>query len=175
MKRHRLAGALVLAILVQWVAASTQALGREPSPGVQGSDAIAHTRVNTGKPFYLHNGDRVVFYGDSITQQRFYTNFVETYVVTRFPRLDVSFVNSGWGGDRSVGGKGGPVEVRLARDVIAYKPTAITIMLGMNDGRYRPFNPEVFHTFTSGYEEIVETLKSALPGSAIHAAGALAV
>lgn len=115
-------------------------------------------------PFYLHNGDRVLFYGDSITQQRFYTNFVETYVVTRFPQLDVSFVNSGWGGDRVVGNKGGPVELRLSRDVIPYKPTVMTIMLGMNDGLYRPFNPQLFHTFTSGYEQIVDTLRAALPG-----------
>lgn len=35
--------------------------------------------------FYLKNGDRVVFYGASITDQRRYTTFVETYVVTRFP------------------------------------------------------------------------------------------
>jgi hypothetical protein len=36
--------------------------------------------------FYLHDGDRVVFYGDSITDQRLYTTFIETYVVTRFPQ-----------------------------------------------------------------------------------------
>ena len=56
------------------------------------------------KPFYLKNGDRVVFYGDSITDQRRYTQIVETYVVTRFPNPDVTFVNSGWGGDRVDGG-----------------------------------------------------------------------
>src|SRR5579859_8134896 len=38
--------------------------------------------------FYLKNGDHVVFYGDSITEQRLYTSFVETYVVTRFPKLN---------------------------------------------------------------------------------------
>ena len=45
--------------------------------------------------FALKEGDRVVFYGDSITDQRLYTTFAETYVVTRFPQLDVSFVHSG--------------------------------------------------------------------------------
>ena len=53
-------------------------------------------------PFYLKDGDRVVFYGDSITDQRLYTTFVETYAVTRFPRLNLSFVHSGWGGDRVI-------------------------------------------------------------------------
>ena len=36
--------------------------------------------------FALRDGDRVVFYGDSITDQRLYTTFAETFVVTRFPQ-----------------------------------------------------------------------------------------
>src|SRR5436190_9846507 len=83
--------------------------------------------------FYLHDGDRVVFYGDSITDQRLYTTFTESYVVTRFPKMNVSFVHSGWGGDRVTGGGGGSIDVRLKRDVFAYHPTVMTIMLGMND------------------------------------------
>src|SRR3979490_3119479 len=89
--------------------------------------------------FYLKPGDRVVFYGDSITDQRLYTTFAETYAVTRFPNLDVKFVHSGWGGDRVTGGGGGTIDVRLQRDVYPYKPTVMTIMLGMNDGRYKAF------------------------------------
>src|SRR6266849_10522548 len=111
--------------------------------------------------FYLKDGDRVVFYGDSITDQRLYTTFTETYVLTRFPRMRVSFVHSGWGGDRVSGGGGGPVDLRLQRDVFAYKPTVMTIMLGMNDGRYRAFDPEIFSTFANGYRHIVQSAKSA--------------
>src|SRR5437899_10370528 len=100
--------------------------------------------------FALKAGDRVVFYGDSITDQRLYTAFTETYVVTRFPKLDVSFVHSGWGGDRVTGGGGGPIDVRLRRDVFAYKPTVMTIMLGMNDGSYRAFDEKIFDTYAKG-------------------------
>lgn len=114
--------------------------------------------------FYLKSGDRVVFYGDSITDQRLYTTFVESYVVTRFPRLKVSFVHSGWGGDRVTGGGGGPIDVRLRRDVIAYQPTVMTIMLGMNDGSYRAYDQQVFNTYAEGYKHIIDTVKSALPG-----------
>src|SRR5436853_5951186 len=89
--------------------------------------------------FALKDGDRVVFYGDSITDQRLYTTFAETFVLTRFPQWNVSFVHSGWGGDRVTGGGGGPIDLRLERDVLVYKPTVMTIMLGMNDGRYRAF------------------------------------
>src|ERR1041385_5357486 len=114
--------------------------------------------------FALKDGDRVVFYGDSITDRRLYTTFTETYVLTRFPKLDVSFIHSGWGGDRVTGGGGGPVELRLRRDVVAYKPTVMTIMLGMNDGSYRAFDEKIFDTYAKGYQHIIDSVKETLPG-----------
>jgi lysophospholipase L1-like esterase len=116
-----------------------------------------------GADFYLHPNDTVVFYGDSITDQRLYTTYVETFVVTRYPKLPVRFVHSGWGGDRVTGGGGGPIDDRLKRDVLIYKPTVMTIMLGMNDGRYRAFDDETFRVFTDGYEHIVKSMKDAVP------------
>src|SRR5437763_17669 len=113
--------------------------------------------------FALRDGDRVVFYGDSITDQRLYTTFVEDYVVTRFPHMNVRFVHSGWGGDRVTGGGGGPIDLRLDRDVIAYKPTVMTIMLGMNDASYRPFDQAIFDTYANGYRHIIEKMKAAIP------------
>ena len=114
-------------------------------------------------PFYLNTGDRVVFYGDSITDQRLYTVDVETYVLTRFPKLDVTFVHSGWGGDRVSGGGGGTADVRLERDVFPYHPTVMTIMLGMNDGSYRAFDDGIFAKYTQGYQHIVESVQKAYP------------
>ena len=124
---------------------------------------LASTALAQGK-FLLKDGDRVVFYGDSITDQRLYTTFVETYVVTRFPRLKVWFVHSGVGGDRVTGGWAGPIDVRLPRDVIAYKPTVLTIMLGMNDASYRGWDDATFKTYSTGYQHIIDTMKRALPG-----------
>lgn len=114
--------------------------------------------------FYLKDGDRVVFYGDSITAQRLYTTFAETFAVTRFPHRNITFVHSGWGGDRVGGGGGGNIDVRLDRDVIAYKPTVMTVMLGMNDGAYRPFDQAIFDTYAKGYQHIVAKMKQAVPG-----------
>ena len=114
--------------------------------------------------FALKEGDRVVFYGDSITDQRLYTTFTETFVVTRFPKLNVRFVHSGWGGDRVTGGGGGPIDTRLKRDVFSYHPTVITVMLGMNDASYQPFKQDIFDTYAKGYEHIVASVKKEIPG-----------
>ena len=62
------------------------------------------------------------------------------------------------------GGGAGPIDVRLERDVIAFKPTVVTIMLGMNDGGYKPFDPMTLATFGEGYRAIVARLQQALPG-----------
>ncbi len=116
--------------------------------------------------FYLKNDDRVVFYGDSITDQRLYTTFTETFIVTRFPKTDITFVHSGWGGDRvgGGGGGGGPIDRRLARDVFAYKPTVMTIMLGMNDASYQAFDPNIFETYSKGFEHIIDSVRKTVPG-----------
>lgn len=114
--------------------------------------------------FYLKDGDRVVFYGDSITDQRLYTTFAETFVVTRFPKMNVEFVHSGWGGDRVGGGGGGNIATRLQRDVFEYRPTVMTVMLGMNDGSYRAFDESIFNTYRTGLSSIVKEAQMKLPG-----------
>src|SRR5579863_6040964 len=117
--------------------------------------------------FYLHDGDTVVFFGDSITNQRLYTVFTETFVLTRFPRMRVAFVHSGWSGDRVTGGFNGSIDVRLDRDVFAYRPTVITVMLGMNDAEYRPYDDGIFNIFANGYRHILDRIQSAAPQARI--------
>jgi lysophospholipase L1-like esterase len=119
-------------------------------------------------PFYLRDGDRVVFYGDSITEQSFwgagaYADFTETYVLTRFPGMRIDFTNSGWGGDAVSWSGGGTIDQRVQRDIIAHEPTVVTIMLGMNDGKYQPMDPEVFRTYRDGYRRIVDAIRRELP------------
>src|SRR5258708_29000648 len=50
-------------------------------------------------PLLLHEGDRVLFYGDSITAQRLYTRFFEDILVSRYPSLHIGFFNACVSGD----------------------------------------------------------------------------
>ena len=56
--------------------------------------------------------------------------------------------------------------MRIWRDVLPYNPTVMTIMLGMNDGRYRAFDQPIFDEFTTGYKHIVDTSSASFPASA---------
>lgn len=117
--------------------------------------------------FYLHTGDRVAFYGDSITAQRLYTQDIESFVYTRYPNLNVNFFNAGVPGDRVTGGYAGDAATRVARDVAPFKPTVITVMLGMNEGGYTAFSPEVLPPFLDGYSQLLKLLRAAAPTARI--------
>jgi lysophospholipase L1-like esterase len=66
--------------------------------------------------------------GDSITAQRLHTNYIEAFYRTRLPNLHLHFRNSGIGGNRT-----GNVLKRFDYDVAAWKPTIVSVELGMND------------------------------------------
>jgi lysophospholipase L1-like esterase len=106
--------------------------------------------------FVLRQNDRIVFLGDSITEQQLYTNYVEAYLASRYPELKLTFFNAGWGGDTAPGGC-----ARLERDVLALKPDVVTICYGMNDGGYCPMKPEIRDAFAGGMRKLVSRLKAA--------------
>jgi lysophospholipase L1-like esterase len=106
--------------------------------------------------FALRDGDRVVFFGDSITAQRFYTTYLQAAVRARFPDWNIRFYNAGVGGDNVHGGIAGKIDVRIDRDILKFHPTVVTIMLGMND-RSRATEYE------AGYEHILQRLRERSP------------
>src|SRR5580704_18280079 len=90
--------------------------------------ALAGAPLLQAQDFYLHNGDRVTFYGDSITAQRFYTRDIQDFAETRYPNLQVSYHNAGVPGDKVTGGYAGDAAARVARDVKPWDPTVLTVM-----------------------------------------------
>lgn len=121
--------------------------------------ASAHAQLGLA----LKNGDRVVFYGDSITDGAWYPKYAELFVRLRYPNVDVKFYNAGVGGDRVTGGWMGPIDDRMTRDLFSRKPTVITVMLGMNDGSYQAPKDDITNTYKKGYQHMVDRIKKEAP------------
>lgn len=98
---------------VQWICSMMLALAAWPA---------------TAADFALHDGDTVVFLGDSLTAARTYSKLIEQYALLRFPARKIRFVNSGIGGDTAHKSL-----ERLDRDVFAHKATVLVVMFGTND------------------------------------------
>jgi lysophospholipase L1-like esterase len=76
----------------------------------------------------LKDGDTWVMAGDSITAQHLHSNYFEAFCFARFPDRTFAFRNSGVGGHT--------IPSTLARfeyDIAAWKPTVVSVELGMND------------------------------------------
>ncbi len=144
--------------------------------------ALATALGSRAADFAIHDGDRVVFLGDSITEQRLYTTFVEAYTLTRHPSWNLSFRNVGWGGDTSwLRQRAHPDEGRLfaaqgaaldkmvedsvarglGRDVLPLKPTFVTVKFGMNDHSYKAFDTNIFRAYVRSQTEIAKDLSGA--------------
>lgn len=63
-----------------------------------------------------------MIYGDSITEQRLYSRYVQHYIQCRYPEINIIFFNADWGGDTAAGAL-----KRLERDVLVLKPTLESI------------------------------------------------
>ena len=105
--------------------------------------------------FTIRDGDRVVFYGDSITDSEWYPTLVESYVLTRHPTWRNTFTNRGVSGDGS-----GSVE-RYKRDVLAQKPNVCTFNMGFNDGGYFTFSPEALSAYIGHLEQTIAATRQA--------------
>jgi lysophospholipase L1-like esterase len=89
--------------------------------------------------FPLQEGDVWVMAGDSITAQHLHSNYFEAFCYARYPKMTFHFRNSGVGGDTIP-----KVMARFNNDVAAWKPTVVSVELGMNDKG--PFTTEQYIT-----------------------------
>ena len=88
--------------------------------------ALMAVTVSRGEVF--KDGETVCFLGDSISAGGRTQTMIADYYLTRFPERTIRFSNAGRSGDSAGGSLG-----RLQEDVIDKKPTAVSIMFGMND------------------------------------------
>lgn len=116
---------------------------------------LAMVSLASADDFFFKPNDRVLFLGDSITEQYQYSTDIELYLTTRFPDWNLTFINAGIGGDSAQGGKS-----RFKDHVLAEKPTAITINFGMNDAGYGAFDPNGQKRFLEGTEAMLAMAKA---------------
>lgn len=89
---------------------------------------LAVTPPAPAADFPLKEGDIWVMAGDSITAQHLHSNYFEAFCFARYPKMKFAFRNSGVGGHT--------IPSTLARfdyDVAGWKPTVVSVELGMND------------------------------------------
>ncbi|MDB4657165.1 SGNH/GDSL hydrolase family protein [Verrucomicrobiales bacterium] len=102
----------------------------------------------------LEKGDRIAIVGDSITEQKLYSKFIETYLLACTPQWDLQVFQFGWGGERAPG-----FAARQENDLAFWKPDVITTCFGMNDGSYQSYKPEIGERYETGMRAILDRFK----------------
>lgn len=110
-------------------------------PGARGETAIAP-------------GARVAIVGDSITEQKLYSKFIETYLLACSGVPKVEVFQFGWSGETA-----GGFANRLENDLAAFKPTVVTLCYGMNDGGYQPYREQIGQGYENNMRSILKKLE----------------
>jgi lysophospholipase L1-like esterase len=104
----------------------------------------------------LKKGARVAVVGDSITEQKLYSRYMEDYLLACRSDLELKVIQLGWSGEQASGFAG-----RLANDLLPWKPDVVTTCYGMNDGHYRTYEPSIGEAYEKHMKQIVSALKAA--------------
>jgi lysophospholipase L1-like esterase len=113
--------------------------------------AISWT-VSAAEPV-LKPGDRVAVVGDSITEQKLYSKYVEAYLLACSGVPDLKVFQYGWSGERANG-----FADRLENDCAGFQPTVVTLCYGMNDGSYQPYNDQIGSAYESNMRRVLAGL-----------------
>src|SRR5256886_11809328 len=115
-----------------------------------GTLAVSQPATPPAAEFPLKDGDIWVMAGDSITAQHLHSNYFEAFCFARYPKLKFAFRNSGVGGHT--------IPSTLARfdyDVAGWKPTVVSVELGMNDQGGTPTDK-----FVANMKTMVERIRA---------------
>ena len=118
--------------------------------------AIAFAPARATGAGLLPQGARLAIIGDSITEQKLYTKFMEAYLLACAGRSDVKVFQFGWSGERADG-----FAARLANDLAPFAPTVATTCYGMNDGSYKPYTDEIGRNYEANMRRVAAGLQKA--------------
>ncbi|MBU6221925.1 MAG: SGNH/GDSL hydrolase family protein [Planctomycetes bacterium] len=113
------------------------------------------TAVRAEQPPFLSSA-RVAVIGDSITEQRLYSKYIECWLLACSGIPDVQMMQFGWSGERADG-----FASRAMNDLAVFHPTVATLCYGMNDGGYQPWKPEIGETYEANMRKVCSRLAEA--------------
>ena len=113
------------------------------------------TAVRAEQPPFLSSA-RVAVIGDSITEQRLYSKYIECWLLACSGIPDVQVMQFGWSGERADG-----FASRAMNDLAVFHPTVATLCYGMNDGGYQPWKPEIGETYEANMRKVCSRLAEA--------------
>lgn len=101
----------------------------------------------------LKPGDRVAIIGDSITEQKLYSKYVECYLLACSGVPDLAVFQYGWSGERADG-----FANRCENDLAGFQPTVATTCYGMNDGSYQPYSDQIGKAYEDNMRRVLANL-----------------
>jgi lysophospholipase L1-like esterase len=102
----------------------------------------------------LQKGDFVAIAGDSITEQKMYSVYIENYLLMCKPQEDLRAMQFGWGGETSWG-----FLAKMPTQALRFDMTVATTCYGMNDGGYSPMTPQKAEKYRTAMQGIIDQFK----------------
>ena len=130
--------------------------------------AVLAPAVRAEDKFFLHDGQRVVFLGDSNTFAGQYIAYLDAYLLTRYPDRKYELLNLGLPSETACGLSEPDhpyprpdVHERLDRVLAKTKPDVVVLCYGMNDGIYYPFGEDRFKKYQDGVMDVIDRVTKA--------------
>ena len=98
---------------------------------------------------------RVAIVGDSITEQKLYSKYVESWLLACSGVPDLRVMQFGWGGETA-----GGFANRADNDLAVFDPDIVTLCYGMNDGGYQPWRSEIGTAYEANMRRILDRLSA---------------
>jgi len=117
---------------------------------VLGGIALAPLRAD----LLVQPNDLVAVAGDSITEQKIYSVFIEDYLLMCQPTTGLSALQFGSGGAAAY-----VLGARTPDDLALFHPNVVTMLYGMNDGQYKPLDDERSAGFRKGTLDSINAVK----------------
>jgi lysophospholipase L1-like esterase len=102
----------------------------------------------------LQQGDFIAICGDSITEERIYSVYMQDYLLMCQPAANLRTLQAGWDGEQAPG-----FHRRMEYDVLTLGPNVATTCYGMNDGGYSPMTAEKGQRYRDSQRAIVKKFK----------------